>query len=323
MSSSLNISKLSIAKEVLQTEANAILSLSETLGSEFEHGIDTILSCLGKVVVTGIGKSGLIGKKMAATMASTGTPSFFLHPVEALHGDLGTVASNDIIILLSNSGDTDELLKLIPFFKEQKNKLIAITGNQNSILARNSDIVISSKVDKEACPLELAPTTSTTAMLAIGDALAITLMKCREFNEDDFARYHPSGFLGKKLLTKVSDLMRSDFFPLIEEETIAEEIVETIAKGKLGLCVVLKEDKVKGVITDGDISRAMKANGKDFFEITAKEIMTRNPTTIDPGSNVSQASKIMNKKKINTLLVCKEEKLHGFLQIYDINNLNK
>lgn len=316
-------SKIAIAKEVLDLESKAISDLCEHLDHNFSEAVDIILSCKGKVAVLGIGKSGLIGKKIAATLTSTGTPSFFLHPGEALHGDLGTIEKNDCAILLSNSGETDELLKLIPFFKQNSNKLIAITGNTSSILAKNADATICSKVIKEACPLELAPTASTTAMLALGDALAITLMKITGFDERQFAKYHPEGSIGKRLLTEAKDLMRAENLPTAEENISAIEVVDIIAKGKLGICIVMNNDYMIGIITDGDISRAMRAHEKDFFLLKAQDMMTSNPISIRPEEKLAIAAKIMNEKKVNTLLVCKEKSLLGVLQIYDINNLNK
>jgi arabinose-5-phosphate isomerase len=310
---------LNIAKEVFEIESREIQNLSNSLNDDFENAINEILNSSGKVVVCGMGKSGIIGKKISATLSSTGTPSFFLHPAEAYHGDLGVVEKNDVILLISNSGETDEVLKLIPFFKSNKNKTISMSGNQNSTLAKNTDYHLNIGVEKEACPLQLAPTSSTTATLVMGDALAVTLMKMRDFKDVDFAKFHPGGSLGKRLLSKVSDVMKKENLPICEKSTSSKEIIHQISFGKVGSVVVLDNEKIVGVITDGDIRRAMEMKEETFFSLTAENLMSKNPKTVSKNQNLEEASEIMNKYKINSLLVLDEkEKFVGIVQMYDL-----
>ncbi|HIC79149.1 MAG TPA: KpsF/GutQ family sugar-phosphate isomerase, partial [Sulfurovum sp.] len=239
------------AKEVFKIEADAIANLSKNLDSNFEGAIEAILHSKGKLIISGMGKSGIIAKKIAATMASTGTPSFFLHPAEAYHGDLGMIEKEDILLLISNSGETDELLRLIPFLKAQKNIIISMSRNIDSTLAKNSRYHLNIAVEKEACPLQLAPTSSTTATLVMGDALAVTLMELRGFKEVDFAHFHPGGSLGRRLLTRVEDVMRKENLPIVEGATSIQELIGTISKARLGLAIVEEEGKIVGIVTDG------------------------------------------------------------------------
>ncbi len=307
-----------IAHEVFRLEAQEIAHLSDNLSEDFAYAIESILSSKGKVVVCGIGKSGLIGKKIAATLASTGTSSFFLHPAEAYHGDLGMVGREDIVVLISNSGESDEILKLIPFFKHQKNRIIAMSANRASTLVQNSDYFLNISVQKEACPLQLAPTSSTTATLVMGDALAVALMKKRGFLEGDFAKFHPGGSLGRRLLLKVGDKAKKEPLPLAMPHESIVEVVHTISKCGFGLCVIVDEEKIVGIITDGDIRRAMEKQKEDFFALQAKDLMSQNPKTIPHDATLHQAGQMMEEKKINALLVVQNDRLVGIVQIYDL-----
>ena len=273
----------------------------------------------GKLIVTGMGKSGLIGRKIAATLASTGTPSFFLHPGEAFHGDLGMISKEDIILALSYSGETDEILKIVPFIHSNGNRLISMTGNPKSSLAENSDIHLDVSVEHEACILHLAPTTSTTAQIAMGDALAVALMKLREFTSVDFARLHPGGSLGRRLLMTVGDVMRKENLPIVTADCSATEMIHAISKGGLGLIVLCDDGRVEGIITDGDIRRAMERRQSEFFGIRAADIATMHPKTIRPGEKLIAAEKMMTRNKVTSLLVTEEDgRLAGVIQIYDI-----
>jgi len=307
-----------MAKEVFLIEAKEIKNLASNLTLDFENTVKDILKCQGKLIVSGMGKSGIIGKKIAATLASTGTPSFFLHPGEAYHGDLGMVEKNDMILLISNSGETDEVLKLIPFLKVQKNIIIGMSGNPYSTLAKNSTYHLNISVEKEACPLQLAPTSSTTATLVMGDALAVTLMKQRDFKESDFAQFHPGGSLGRRLLTGVEDVMKKDNLPLVSLDTPIKELIQVISSGRLGLAIVLVGNSIEGVVTDGDIRRAMESNEENFFLLTASELMSKNPKKIDVNKKLTSAQYLMTKFKVNSLLVIRKENLVGVVQIYDL-----
>lgn len=310
---------LSIAKEVFEIESKEIANLTNLITVDFEKTVKAILNSNGKFIISGMGKSGIIGKKIAATLASTGTPSFFLHPGEAYHGDLGMIEKEDIVLLISNSGETDEVLKLIPFLKNQGNITIAMTGKPLSTLATNTNFHLNVSVKKEACPLQLAPTSSTTATLVMGDALAVSLMKLREFEDKDFAQFHPGGSLGRRLLTKVENVMKKDNLPICSGDEIMKNIIHKITDGKCGLVVVSKEDKVLGVITDGDIRRAMEENEENFFSLNAIELMSKNPKKINQNDRLTIASDIMNQNKVNSLLVVDDnEKLSGLVQMYDL-----
>ena len=310
---------LELARQTLDTEAQALRKLETTLGDSFVEAVETILGNHGKLIVTGMGKSGLIGRKIAATLASTGTPSFFLHPGEAFHGDLGMISKEDVILALSYSGETDEILKIVPFIHSNGNRLISMTGNAESTLARNSDIHLDVSVEHEACILHLAPTTSTTAQIAMGDALAVALMKLRAFTSVDFARLHPGGSLGRRLLMTVGDVMRKENLPVVTADCSATDMIHAISKGGLGLIVLCRDGKVEGIITDGDIRRAMERLQAEFFAIRAADIATLHPKTIHPGEKLIAAEKKMTKNKVTSLLVTdNDERLAGVIQIYDI-----
>ena len=310
---------LDLARRTLAVEAEALNNMATLLGEEFIRAVNSILECSGKLIITGMGKSGLVGRKIAATLASTGTPSFFLHPGEAFHGDLGMISSNDVVLALSHSGETDEVLKIVPFIHENGNRLISITGNTESALAKNSDINLDTKVEREACILHLAPTSSTAAQLALGDALACALMKLRNFSAQDFARLHPGGSLGRRLLMRVGQVMRRNDLPVVSEEATAAEMIHAISRGGLGLIVVERKGEILGIITDGDIRRAMESRQAAFFDIRPMDIATREPKCISPDSKLIEAEREMTQHKVNSLLVVDEQKhLVGVIQIYDI-----
>lgn len=312
---------LEMAKEVFEKEAQAILDLAKNLDENFNQAVNLMLNTKGRCIVSGMGKSGHIGAKIAATLASTGTPSFFIHPGEALHGDLGMLTPEDVLIAISNSGETEEILKIIPAIKKRKIPLIVMCGKKNSTLVKQSDIFLNIAVEKEACPLQLAPMSSTTATLVMGDALAAALMKVRNFKPDDFALFHPGGSLGRKLLTKVKDLMVSSNLPIVHPDTEFNDLVDVMTSGKLGLCVVLENEKLVGIITDGDLRRALKASDKPRFDFKAKEIMSINPKVVDADAMASEAEGIMLKHKIKEIIVGKEEKVVGIIQLYAIGNV--
>lgn len=310
---------LDVAKDALQTEADALMRIKHDLGEEFVRTVETILGSNGKVIMTGMGKSGLVAKKIAATLASTGTPSFYMHPGEAFHGDLGMISKGDIVIALSYSGETDEVLKIVPFIHDNGNILISMTGNCNSSLAKNSDIHLDVKVEREACILHLAPTTSTTAQLAMGDALACSLMKMRNFTSMDYARLHPGGSLGRRLLMTVGNVMHRTELPVVDENCSATEMIQRISQGGLGLIVICKDEQILGIVTDGDVRRAMESRQAEFFNIHPMDIASQNPKMIRPEEKLIEAEKMMTHNKINSLLVVDENKhLVGVIQIYDI-----
>jgi arabinose-5-phosphate isomerase len=303
---------IAIAKEVILKEANSVKNLVKLIDPSFENAVNHILDSNGKVIVSGMGKSGIIGKKIAATLASTGTESFFMHPGEAYHGDLGMVNSNDIFLAISNSGETDEVIKLIPFLKDNKNLLISLTGNPTSTLAVASDIHINISVEKEACPLQLAPTSSTTATLVMGDALAIALMKSRNFMPENFARFHPGGYLGKRLLCKVEDEMFK-IFPVVSSESKFIDVLHSVTKGKLGTVVVTHNGKYS-LITDGDIRRAVEDFGSNVFDLCAFDIMSQNPLSITKGTKMHLALEKMEHSKVSCLLVMSGHEVVGILK---------
>ena len=310
---------LDLARRTLNVEAEALQMMAQRLGDDFFSAVNRILSASGKLIVTGMGKSGLVGRKIAATLASTGTPSFFLHPGEAFHGDLGMISKEDVILALSFSGETDEVLKIVPFIQSNGNTLISMTGNPNSTLAKNSDIHLDVNVKEEACILHLAPTTSTTAQIAMGDALAIALMKARQFTSMDFARLHPGGSLGRRLLMTVGNVMRKNDLPIVAADCSATEMIHKVSRGGLGLIVIQDGDEIVGIVTDGDIRRAMESRQAEFFSISAIDIATRNPKTINMNAKLIDAEKLMTKHKVNSLLAVDDQgKLQGVIQIYDI-----
>ena len=311
---------LELAKQVLTIEAEAIQSLSARLGQSFLDAVALLLNCKGRVIVSGIGKSGHIARKIASTMASTGTPAYFVHPAEASHGDIGMIARDDVLIALSNSGESEEMLTILPLLKRQGGRLIAITGNADSALAREADVHLDARVDKEACPLNLAPTASTTAALALGDALAVALLDAKGFGAEDFARSHPGGALGRRLLTHVRDVMRSgDDIPWVSEATGFSEALLEMSKKRMGMTAVLDATgRVSGVFTDGDLRRTL-AQVDDIRAARIADIMTRGPRTIGPDKLAVEAVQIMEERKVNQLLVVSDEgKLVGALNMHDL-----
>ena len=305
------------AIQCIKDEADATLSLINQLDENFDKAVDMMFHCKGKVIVTGVGKSGNVGAKIAATLASTGTPAFFINPLDVYHGDLGVMTPEDVVLALSNSGQTDELLRFIPMVLHMNIPIIGISGNPNSLLAKYSTIHIKVKVEKEACPLNLAPTSSTTAALVMGDALAIALMQVRNFKPQDFAQFHPGGELGKRLLTTAQDVMISENLPIIPQNMHLGEAIIDVSKGKLGLGVSLTDGKVAGLITDGDIRRAMEKWQAQFFDKTVSDIMTRHPKTVLPTTKISEIQRIMHKYKIHTVLVIdNEQHLLGVVDHY-------
>lgn len=292
------------AIQCIRDEADALLELIPQIDDNFDAAVSMMFNCHGKIIITGVGKSGHIGAKIAATLSSTGTPAFYVNPLDIFHGDLGVMTSDDVVLALSNSGQTDELLRFIPMVRHMNVPLIAMTGNEHSLLAKYSDIHLKCRVTKEACPLNLAPTSSTTAALAMGDAIAIALMQVRKFKPRDFAQFHPGGELGKRLLTTAADVMRSDDLPIIPEDMHLGEAIIHVSKGKLGLGVSLSPDNtVTGLITDGDIRRAMERWQAQFFDRTVSDIMTRQPKTVLPTTKITEILRMMHKYKIHTVLV--------------------
>ena len=305
------------AAQCLRDEAKALTDLINQLDEQFDRAVDMIYHCHGKVIVTGVGKSGNVGAKIAATLSSTGTPAFYINPLDVYHGDLGVMTTEDIVLALSNSGQTDELLRFIPILLHTGIPIIAMTGNPDSLLAKYSTIHILVKVEKEACPLNLAPTSSTTAALAMGDALAVALMEVRNFRPKDFAQFHPGGELGKRLLTTARDVMKSDDLPVIPADMHLGEAIILVSKGKLGLGVALHEGRVEGIITDGDIRRAMERWQSEFFDRTVGDIMTRQPKCVLPETKVTEIQRIMNKNKVHSVLVIDQERhLLGIVDHY-------
>ena len=297
---------LQIARDTLAVESTALTQLSRRLNDDFNQVVELILACRGRLVIGGIGKSGLIGKKMVATFASTGTPSFFLHPTEAFHGDLGMLKPIDIVMLISYSGETDDVNKLIPSLKNFGNQIIALTGNKNSTLARHADYVLDITVEREVCPNNLAPTTSALVTLALGDALAVSLITARDFQPADFAKFHPGGSLGRRLLCKVKDQMQTRL-PVIAPNSNFTDCLSAMNEGRMGVALVMENQQLKGIITDGDIRRALTANGADTLNKTAQNFMTRSPKTIHQEEFLAKAEELMKAKKIHSLVVVDDE----------------
>ena len=303
--------------QAIKDEAEALLDLIPKMDEEFEKAVRLMFDCRGKVIVTGVGKSGHIGAKIAATLSSTGTPSFFVNPLDAYHGDLGVMTSDDVVLALSNSGQTDELLRFIPMVLHMQIPIIAMSGNPASLLAKYSTCHLDVGVSREACPLNLAPTSSTTATLVMGDALAVALMERRHFRPQDFAQFHPGGELGKRLLTTAQDVMLTDNLPLLTEDMHLGKAIILVSKGKLGLGVAVTDGRVSGLITDGDIRRAMEKWQAEFFDRTVSDIMTRQPKTVEPQTKISEIQKLMNEHKIhNVLVVDGQNRLLGIVDRY-------
>jgi len=312
---------IEIAKNVLSIEAESLQALKEKINEDFLKAVEIIHNSKGRVVVTGMGKSGLVGRKITATLASTGTPSFFMHPAEASHGDLGMVTEDDVVIAISNSGETDEVVRLIPFLKYFNVKLIALTGNPQSTLAKQADAVVDVSVKEEACPFGFIPTASTTATLAMGDALAVALIMRNGFKKEDFAFFHPGGSLGKRMLTKVKELMHTgDELPVSYPDTVMLDAVLEITSKRLGVVVIVNENKkILGIITDGDVRRGVQRYGKELFELKASQIMTINPKTINEEELAAVALSTMQKYSITSLVVPDSEgTLKGLIHIHDI-----
>jgi arabinose-5-phosphate isomerase len=309
------------AKKVLTIEANAVETLIDRIDDSFVRAVEVINSCQGRVVVTGMGKSGLIGKKISATLASTGTPSLFLHPAEGSHGDLGMVARGDVVIALSASGETNEIISIIPILKRLGVTIIALTGNKSSVLAQSSDVILDISVKEEACPLGIAPTASTTATLAMGDALAVALINKKGFKKEDFAFFHPGGTLGKRLLLTVSNLMLTgDAVPVVDSDVVMKEAIIEISSKRLGMTTVIDSSQIlKGVITDGDLRRGLEKWGAEFFLLRASEVMTKNPKTVSSDCMAVQALNTMEKYSITSLVIIKEDnKVVGVVHLHDI-----
>lgn len=287
----------------MKDEAGAVLGLIPQLDEHFDEAVELMFHCTGKIIVTGVGKSGHIGAKIAATLSSTGTPSFFINPLDVFHGDLGVMAPEDVVLAISNSGQTDELLRFIPMVLHMQIPIIGMSGNPNSLLAKYSTCHLNVGVEKEACPLNLAPTSSTIAQLAMGDALAVALIEKRNFQPRDFAQFHPGGELGKRLLTTAQDVMRSNDMPVLPPEMHLGEAIILVSKGKLGLGIAETDNEIVGLITDGDIRRAMERWQAEFFDKTVSDIMTRTPKTVRPETKITEIQRIMNKYKIHSVLV--------------------
>ena len=304
------------AKECLQSEASAIEALIPRLDESFVRAVEAIRDCKGKIVVTGVGKSGHVGSKIAATLASTGTPAFFLNPLDAYHGDLGMLSSEDLVLAISYSGATEELLRFLPLIQAKHITIIGVSGNPESLLARFADIHLNISVDREADPLNLIPTASTTATLALGDALACALIEATHFQPTDFAKLHPGGDLGRRLLAKVEDVMFTDNLPLLAPQTPMREAIEIVTKGTLGVGIVVENETLVGIITDGDIRRAMQRLGQEFFVTPVEKIMSRNPKTINRNAKIVEAGETMNHYSIHTLVVLDNNRVCGIIDSF-------
>jgi len=307
----------SLAISTIAKEAEAISALKKSVNADFIHAIDLILHATGRVIVTGIGKSAIIGQKLVATFNSTGTPSGFLHAADAIHGDLGSIQKEDIVICLSKSGETPEIKVLVPLLKEHCSSLIAIVGNKTSYLARQADLVIDTTVSREACPYNLAPTSSTTAQLVMGDALAVCLLEARGFTSGDFARLHPGGALGKQLYLKVNDLYKVNEAPRVFEDDDIKTVIIEISSKRLGATAVMKNETLTGIITDGDLRRMLEKN-PDYTGLTARDIMSRKPRTIPPDTLVVDALQLMRQNNITQVLVVENRKYLGVIHLHDI-----
>lgn len=308
------------AERCIKEEAQALLDLIPQLDNNFDQVVDLIHHCKGHVVVTGVGKSGHVGAKMAATLASTGTPAIYLNALDALHGDLGMVMADDVVLMISNSGNTDELLRMIASLEDRHIPIVSMTGNPDSLIAQHSNYNITVAVEREACPLNLAPTSSTTAAMAMGDALACALMEMRNFKAKDFAQFHPGGTLGQKLLVKVKDVMYKENLPIVPPAMHLSDALMTISNGKLGLGVVMDGDTILGIITDGDIRRAVEGAQQNFINLSVSEVMTRTPKTISPEAKLTTIQQMFRKHKIHSLLVVEKGKMVGIVDYFAIMN---
>lgn len=303
----------------MSIEANALGNLFNYLDDNFNKAVHLLHQTKGKVIITGIGKSGHIGRKMAASFSSTGTPSFFLHPSEAIHGDLGMLSKDDVVLAIANSGETTEIIRLLPYIKKENIGLISISSRPESTLAKQSDVHLNIGEFEEACPLNLAPTTSSMLTMALGDALMVALMNCNDIKEANFAKYHPGGNIGKRLLEVVADIMLQENLPFVNSNAKVEEVIYSINSGRCGLTIVGNKNNVEGIITDGDLRRAINSAKNDFFKLCASDIMTKNPKFVVGTTKLIQAKNIMNSNKITSLLVGNPHKLTGIIQLHDIN----
>lgn len=320
---------ISVAIKVLATEAQAILDIKNRIAENADYGFDTAITLInncfanhGRVIISGMGKSGHIARKIAATMSSTGTPAYFVHPAEAIHGDLGMITQNDLLVAISYSGECEELLKILPIIKRQGAKCIAMTGKINSSLAKTADLHLDCRVEREACPFNLAPTSSTTATLAVGDALAIALLENKGFSKEDFARSHPGGSLGKKLLTRVKDVMRTENLPVISQKTTLQETLLQMSEGGLGLVIIMDDLNSKnllGIFTDGDLRRTFLSNNvSEILQQPISNFMRKNPITISPNKLATVAVEMMQRLRINALIVCEKNNVVGALNMHDL-----
>ncbi len=311
------------AVESLTMQSNALASVAENLGEELDDAVKLILSCKGRVIVSGMGKSGIVGKKIAATFASTGTPSFYVHPGEAIHGDLGMITADDLIVLISYSGETEEIVKLMPSLKYFGNRIIGIVGSSDTTLGNQADVVLRVDIEREVCPNNLAPTTSALAIMALGDALAVCLIKARDFKPSDFAQFHPGGMLGRRLLSRVGDVMITDNLPLIGPKETVREAIFCMTSGRLGLAIIVKDNQLQGILTDGDLRRALIMD-PTMMDKPVQEFMTPVPVTISANSMVSDAEILMRKYKIRALIVTDaresgDDAVCGLLEIFADN----
>lgn len=310
---------IELAKRTIEIERNAIGHLAELLTTDFPDAANCIITSKGRVIISGIGKSAIIASKIVATLNSTGTPAIFMHAGDAIHGDLGTIQDNDVVICISKSGSTPEIKMLIPLIKRGNNKLIAMTGNLDSFLAKQADYVLNTYVEKEACPNGLAPTTSTTAQLVIGDALAIVLLNLKGFSSTDFAKYHPGGSLGKRLYLRVADIAKNNQIPRVETDTDIKKVIVEISKKMLGVTAVLKDEKIVGIITDGDIRRMLNKHD-NIKGLSAKDIMTANPQTVEMDTLALKALELMQKKGISQLLAMDKGQYKGVIHLHNLIN---
>jgi arabinose-5-phosphate isomerase len=309
------------AKNILKIEAEAVQALVDRIDESFIEAINIMYACSGKVVVTGMGKSGIIGKKIAATLASTGTPALFLNPAEGSHGDVGMVSKGDVVLAISNSGDTEEITRILPTLKRLDIKIVSMTGSRESLLAKSSDVSLDISVSEEACPMGLAPTASTTATLALGDALAISLLNKKGFTEEDFALFHPGGNLGKRLLLIVEDLMHTgDAIPVVRADTLMKNAIIEISSKRLGITAVAGDDLIlEGVITDGDLRRGLEKWGEDFFSLKAGDVMTYKPKSLRKNMLAAKAVSLMEKYSITVLMVTDDNNtVEGILHLHDL-----
>ncbi|AJR03805.1 KpsF/GutQ family sugar-phosphate isomerase [Siansivirga zeaxanthinifaciens] len=312
-----NLSIINLAKQTIQIEADAISNLSSLVTEDFAHAVNLIYNTKGRVIITGVGKSAIIANKIVATLNSTGTPAVFMHAADAIHGDLGLILKEDVVICISKSGNTPEIKVLVPLIKRVKNKLIAITGNENSFLGQQADFILNAYVEKEACPNNLAPTTSTTAQLVIGDALAVCLLELRGFTSSDFAKFHPGGALGKKLYLRVRDISSANQKPQVEAHTNIKQVIIEITEKMLGVTSVVENNKIIGIITDGDLRR-MLTKADNFASLTAKDIMSTNPKRIDANEMAIEALEIMEANEISQLLVEENGLYAGVVHLHDL-----